>query len=221
MRVPIFVKTLFFVKTLSVSLLVVSLSITVLSTTATANPIKVLAFGDSLTAGFGLPQEDGFVPVLEQALAAEGLAVEIVNGGVSGDTSAGGLARLGWSLADNPDLAILELGANDGLRGIDPASTKENLAQIIDQFQQNGVAVFLTGMLAPPNLGSEYAAEFNPIYPELADRFNVPLYPFFLEGVAADPNLNQSDGIHPNAKGVEVIVDRITPPLAKALQALK
>lgn len=177
-----------------------------------AAPAKtVLALGDSLTAGYGLPSEDAFPAQLERALAAKGIAAKVVNGGVSGDTSAGGKARLDWALADKPDVAIVALGANDALRGLDPAQTEANLDVILARLKAEGVRALLVGMLAPPNLGADYGTAFRAVYTRLAETHRVPLYPFFLEGVAADPALNQGDGIHPNAKGVAVMVERILP----------
>jgi acyl-CoA thioesterase-1 len=184
---------------------------------AAADERTILALGDSLTAGYGLPGEDGFTTRLEAALAKAGVPAKVVNGGVSGDTSAGGLARADWLLAEKPDLVIVELGANDALRGLEPADTRRNLDALIERIQASGADVVLAGMQAPPNLGREYAADFNRIFPELAKRHKVVLYPFFLDGVAADPTLNQADGIHPNAKGVAVIVERMLPTLLRAL----
>ena len=180
-----------------------------------AGPVKILALGDSLTAGYGLTQADAFTTQLQAVIRQAGDDVMVINGGVSGDTSAGGRARLGWALADKPDAMIIELGANDGLRGLDPAETERNLAAIINQAQANGLAVLLTGMRAPPSLGGEYGAEFNALYPRLAGKAKILFYPFFLEGVAARPELNQADGIHPNAKGVAEIVRRILPAVRK------
>jgi acyl-CoA thioesterase-1 len=177
----------------------------------------IVAFGDSLTAGYGLPAAEGFATRLGAALTAAGVGARVINGGVSGDTTAGGLARVDWLLADKPDLVIVELGANDALRGLDPEETRRNLDAIIERIQNAGARILLTGMRAPPNLGREYAEEFNRIFPDLAKRHKVPLYPFFLDGVAAVPRLNQADGIHPNAKGVAVIVERIMPKLLRAL----
>lgn len=177
----------------------------------------VVAFGDSLIHGYGLATADTFPVRLQAALAKGGIAAEVVNAGVSGDTTAGGLARADWVLGDDPDLVILALGANDGLRGIDPAATRENLDRLIGRLTAAGTRVLLAGMLAPPNLGPDYAAGFNPIYRELAEKHDVPLYPFILEGVATDPTLNQADGIHPNADGVQVMVERILPQVRALL----
>lgn len=183
---------------------------------AVAETLRILALGDSLTAGFGLAPGQGFAPQLQRALEADGLAAEVIDAGVSGDTSAGGLARLEWALADRPDLVILELGANDMLRGIDPAETRANLDRILSRLRAAEARVLLAGMRAAPNLGSDYGGQFERIYPDLAAKHGVPLYPFFLEGVAADPNLNLADGLHPNAAGVAEIVRRILPHVLAA-----
>jgi acyl-CoA thioesterase-1 len=180
---------------------------------------RVLAFGDSLSAGFGLPPAEAFPARLQARLGAIGVAAEVLNGGVSGDTSAGGLARLDWALADHPDLVLVELGANDALRGLDPDVTFGNLDKILARLKASGVRVILLGMRAPPNWGTHYQADFDAIYPKLAEKYGVPLYPFFLDGVAMDPSLNQADGLHPNARGVNVIVERVAPYIARALAA--
>ena len=185
---------------------------------AIADEIRLLALGDSLSAGYGLALGQGFTDQLETALREQGLDVVVVNGGVSGDTTAGGLARLEWMLADAPDAVIVELGANDGLRGLDPNQTQANLDAILQKLKQRDIPALLTGMLAPPNMGGEYGEDFKRLYPALADRHEVLFYPFFLEGVAANPALNQEDAIHPNAKGVAEIVRRILPSV-KALLA--
>lgn len=148
---------------------------------------------------------------LEAALRAKGLKATVINAGVSGDTTAGGKARLGWSLADKPHVAIVALGANDGLRGLDPAGTRANLDAILKQLNAKGIPVLLAGMYAPPNLGPGYGKDFNAIFPDLAKKYDTVYYPFFLDGVAVQPKLNQRDGIHPNADGVAVIVKRIAP----------
>lgn len=178
---------------------------------AASETLRLLAFGDSLTHGYGLPAGESFPEQLEDALRERGYAVEVINAGNSGDTSAAGRARLEWSLADDPDAALVELGANDGLRGLDPAATYDNLDAILARFEDAGVPVLLAGMKAPRNMGADYAEAFDAIYPKLAAEHDVLFYPFFLEGVALDPALNQSDGIHPNAKGVREIVERILP----------
>ncbi|MEE8275960.1 MAG: arylesterase [Alphaproteobacteria bacterium] len=177
----------------------------------------IVALGDSLTAGFGLPAEDSFTTRLEAALRAAGVDARVINAGVSGDTSAGGRSRLDWVLADAPDLVIVELGGNDALRGLDPAMTYANLDDILARMRARGIDVLLAGMLAPPNLGRDYGDAFNAIFPRLAAKHGVALYPFFLDGVAAARDLNQRDGIHPNAEGVEVIVEAITPHVLRAL----
>lgn len=185
------------------------------SVAAEPKPLTILAFGDSLVAGFGLGSGDGFTAKLEAALKAKGVRARVVNAGLSGDTSAGGLARLDWALHPKPDFAIVELGANDGLRGLDPAQTRANLDAILTTLKAKGVPVLLAGMYAPPNMGPDYGKAFNALYPELARKHGVLFYPFFLEGVAADASLNQADGIHPNAKGVDIIVERILPQVLK------
>ena len=185
---------------------------------ALAAPIKILAFGDSLTAGLGVMPEQAFPARLQARLATEGIAAQVLNAGVSGDTTADGVARLDWALADRPDIVLVELGANDALRGIDPKLTQANLDKILTRFQASGAKVLLLGMLAPANWGREYQQEFAAIYPDLAKQHNVPLYPFFLDGVATDPTLNQPDGLHPNAKGAEIIADKIAPLVARLVQ---
>ena len=176
-----------------------------------AKPIKVVVLGDSLSAGLGLQASAAFPERLQKALRDKGMAVEITNAGVSGDTSSGGRDRLDWSVPDGTDAVILELGANDALRGLDPKVTREALSDILTRLKARKIPVLLCGMLAPPNFGSDYAAKFNTIYPDLAKSFGVPLYPFFLDGVAADAKLNQADGIHPTPEGVDVIVKYILP----------
>ena len=174
----------------------------------------ILDFGDSLTAGYGVPVGQAFPARLEAWLHERGIAARVVNAGVSGDTTAGGLARLDWALADKPDLVILALGANDALRGIEPSTVRGNLDKMIGRIEATGAKVLLLGMLAPPNWGEEYKRAFDQIFPELAHIHHLPLYPFFLEGVAMNPELNQPDGLHPNEKGVAVLVDRIAPVVA-------
>ena len=173
--------------------------------------LKIVAFGDSLTAGLGLPAGAAFPARLEAALKAKGHAVAIVNAGVSGDTASGGLGRLDWSVPDDADAVILELGANDALRGIDPKTTKAALDAILGKLDARRVPVLLAGMAAPRNMGADYVRAFDAIYPALASTHRVVFYPFFLEGVATDPKLNQGDGLHPTAAGVDVIVARILP----------
>jgi len=177
----------------------------------------IVAFGDSLSAGYGLEDADSFPVQLERALQNSGLTATVINSGVSGDTTAGGRARLAWSIPPEVDLVILELGANDGLRGIDPAETEANLDAMLSALAVRDTKVLFAGMLAPPNLGRDYGAAFDAVFPRLAEKYNVAFYPFFLDGVAADPALNQRDGIHPNADGVARIVDRITPYVLTAL----
>jgi acyl-CoA thioesterase I len=174
-------------------------------------PVKVVALGDSLTAGYGLPDKDGFVPSLQAALAAKGIDASIANAGVSGDTAADGLARLDWSVPAGTGAVIVELGANDMLRGLKPDVTRDALDAILRRLTERHIAVLLCGMRAAPNLGAAYGQAFERIYPELAAKYDVLLYPFFLDGVAADLKLNQHDGMHPNAAGVDVIVAHILP----------
>jgi acyl-CoA thioesterase-1 len=174
-------------------------------------PVKIIAFGDSLTAGYGLPDNDGFVPRLQAALAAKGIAADIQNAGVSGDTASDGLVRLDWSVPEHTDAVILELGANDMLRGIKPEVTRNALDAILRRLAARHIAVLLCGMRAAPNLGADYGQAFERIYPDLAAKYDVLLYPFFLDGVAADLKLTQHDGLHPNATGAGVIVQRIVP----------
>jgi len=183
--------------------------------------LRLMVIGDSLTAGFGLPAEEAFPSQLEAALRAEGLSVSVLNAGVSGDTSAGGRSRLDWALADKPDAVIIELGGNDGLRGIEPKTTYDNLAAMLGTLQSRGVPVFLAGMYAPPNLGAAYGKEFRGVYTRLAAAFAVPLQEFFLEGVAAQAKFNQADGIHPNAAGVAVIVENLKPKLVTWLSTIR
>jgi len=184
-------------------------------TPAFAHIPVILDFGDSLTAGYGLAPEQAFPTRLEAALRQQGIEVRVVNGGVSGDTTAGGLARLDWALADKPDLVILALGANDALRGIAPATVRDNLDKMIRKIEANGAKLLLVGMLAPPNWGADYESAFDRIFPDLAKVHDVQLYPFFLEGVAMKPELNQPDGLHPNERGVGVLVDRLAPVVAR------
>jgi len=174
-------------------------------------PIKLVVLGDSLSAGLGLSANDAFPAKLQKALKDKGVNIDVTNAGVSGDTSSGGRDRLDWSVPAGTDGVIVELGANDALRGTDPAVTRAALSDIVSRLKARGISVLLCGMLAPPNYGSDFAARFNSIYPDLATSFGVPLYPFFLDGVAADAKLNQADGIHPTPAGVDIIVTRIMP----------
>lgn len=183
-----------------------------------AQSIRILVLGDSLSAGYGLKLSQSFPSQLQRALLDDGLDAKVINGGVSGDTSSGGLSRLDWALSEGVDAVIIELGANDGLRGLAPAQTLNNLDAIIAKLKQRGLAVLLTGMRAPPNLGADYGREFADIYPALAKKYGLALYPFFLEGVAAIPELNQDDTIHPNNEGVKVVVGRILPHVRKMIQ---
>ncbi|HEX6102487.1 MAG TPA: arylesterase [Alphaproteobacteria bacterium] len=183
---------------------------------AAAQSLTILALGDSLTAGFGLGPGQGFAPQLERALKENGVDARVIDAGVSGDTTAGGLARLDWALAERPDLVILELGANDMLRGVDPAETRANLDAMLAKLRAAGPKVLLAGMRAAPNLGPDYAGAFEKAYADLAAKYAVPLYPFFLEGVATDPKLNLPDGLHPNEAGVREIVRRILPHVLAA-----
>lgn len=178
---------------------------------AAARELKLVALGDSLTAGYGLEELQAFPARLQQALRARGHAVTIANAGVSGDTSAGGLDRLDWSVPDGTDAVIVELGANDALRGLSPEATRRNLTTIVERLHQRGIAVLLAGMLAPPNMGSDYADAFNAIFPEIAGSYDLAFYPFFLDGVAANAGLTQADGMHPTAAGIDEIVARFLP----------
>ena len=179
--------------------------------------VKIVGFGDSLMAGYLLPANAAFPQQLEKALNDKGVEVSIENAGVSGDTSTGGLSRLDWSVPDGTDLVILELGANDALRGIEPDITEKNLDEMLARLKQRGISVILAGMMAPPNMGKDYAAKFNPIYPKLAQKYGVPLYPFFLDGVATKKDFLLEDGMHPNEKGVETMVSNFMPTIEKSL----
>lgn len=206
-------------------MLLVGLAIPSLSEAATPKPkgaksklITLLILGDSLTAGFGLPAEQAFPSRLEAALRKKGHTIKVINSGISGDTTAGGRARLGWALAAKPTHAIVELGANDGLRALDPKRTRENIGAILKKLKEKGIPTLLTGMYAPPNLGRTYGDAFNSIFPDMAKKHGAALYPFFLDGVALDPKLNQRDLIHPNKVGVDVIVRRILPYVEKLIR---
>lgn len=185
-----------------------------------AGPIKLVVLGDSLSAGLGLPATAAFPAQLEKALQNKGLNVAIGNAGVSGDTASGGLDRLDWSVPAGTRGVILELGANDALRGLDPKVTRTALDNILKRLKARGIAVLLCGMVAPPNYGAEYAAQFNAIFPDLAKAYDVPLYPFFLDGVAANTKLNQADGIHPTAAGIGVIVTNIMPTVESFVRGI-
>jgi acyl-CoA thioesterase-1 len=182
-----------------------------------ARPIRILALGSSLTQGYGLPPGTEFTVQLQAALKAQGVDAMVENAGVSGDTSSGGLSRLDWSLADHPDAAIIELGSNDMLRGVPPEVTEKNLRAILTRLQKDHVVVLLTGMMAQGNLGADYVKQFDGIYPRLAKDYNVVFYPFFLDGVALNPKLNQADGMHPNPAGVKIIIARMMPYVKKML----
>lgn len=188
---------------------------------ASSRPLRIVALGDSLTAGYGLPANAAFPVVLQAALAARGISVDISNAGVSGDTSQGGLDRLDWSVPDGTDGVIVELGANDTFRGFDPQITRQAIESIVTRLKARGIAVMLSGMVAPPNMGPDYAARFNPLYKEIADRHGVILDPFFLEGIAGRKEFNQPDGIHPTAEGIRLVVARILPTVETFIASLK
>jgi acyl-CoA thioesterase I len=188
---------------------------------AHAAPLRLLVLGDSLSAGYGLPHEDGFQEQLAAALRAQGRDVTIIDGAVSGDTSAGGLARLDWALGDGADAAIVELGANDGLRGVDPKEIEKNLTAILDRLAARHIPVLLTGMYAMPNLGADYASAFRAVFDRLGKRPGVLYDPFFLDGVAEVPSLNQADGMHPNAEGAKRVVARLLPLVDKLLAEVR
>jgi acyl-CoA thioesterase-1 len=188
---------------------------------APGEPVRIVVFGDSLVAGFQLKASDAFPAQLERALKARGHAVEVINAGVSGDTTAAGLDRLRWSMPDKVDAVILELGANDALRGLDPNRAKSNLDKMISAFKGSGAEVLLAGMLAPPNMGPAYAQSFNVIYQDLATKHGLILYPFFLAGIALDARFNQSDGMHPNSKGVAEITRNILPTVEQLIDRVR
>lgn len=204
------------------SLLLLFAVVIVSQGSAAAAPVRILAFGDSLTAGYGLDDlSDAFPAQLERALKARGHDVELIPGGISGDTTTGGLNRIDWSLGDNPDAVIIELGGNDGLRAVDPSVTERSLDGLIARVTAAGKPVLLAGMMAPPNLGRDYADRFNAIFPRLAQKHGVLFYPFFLDGVAGIADLNQGDRIHPTPRGVAVIVARILPQVEKLIAQVK
>ena len=184
------------------------------------DPVRIVALGDSLTAGYGMESGQDFATKLQEKLISDGIPAKVDNAGVSGDTSAGGLSRVDWAVDGDPKpkLVIIALGANDMLRGVDPSVTKKNLAAILDKLQDKKIPTLLAGMRSPANLGPFYQGKFDRIYTELADEYDVPLYPFFLEGVAMRAEYNQGDGIHPNQKGVSIMVDNILPSVKKALE---
>ena len=205
---------------LMVALMTAPLAFAQAPAAAAGKPLKMVVLGDSLSAGLGLQASAAFPERLKKALQAKGIAVDMTNAGVSGDTSSGGRDRLDWSVPDGTDAVILELGANDALRGLDPKVTSDALSDILTRLKARKIAVLLCGMLAPPNYGSDYSAQFNVIYPDLAKSFAVPLYPFFLDGVVTDAKLNQADGMHPTAEGVDVIVNHMLPTVQAFLGAI-
>jgi acyl-CoA thioesterase I len=198
------------------------LLVALIATPAAARPpVKILAFGTSLTQGYGMPPGTEFPVVLQEKLKGAGVDATVINAGVSGDTSSDGLSRRDWSLADHPDAVILEAGSNDALRAIDPVLTRKNITAILQKLQAAHIPVLLLGMKAPRNLGPEYQAAFDPIYPDLAKKFGVLFYPFMLDGVALNAKLNQADGIHPNPAGVKIIVDRMLPYVVKLVAEVR
>ena len=207
-------------KSVHVNRFIACLTIIILSflpMAAQSADLKLVVLGDSLSAGYQLSAGEGFTDQLQKALDAKGQSVEVVNAGVSGDTSSGGLSRLDWSVGPDTSAVIVELGANDALRGISPELTRKNIDEIVRRLTERGVAVLVAGMLAPRNLGPEYAEAFDPIYSDVAKAHDALFYPFFLEGAALNPDLNLSEGMHPNAKGVEVIVENILPKVEELL----
>ncbi|MEP7452595.1 arylesterase [Phyllobacterium sp. SB3] len=204
--------------------IVVFLSLVALPVSALANqntvsgqPLAVVGFGDSLMSGFELPVQDSFPAQLEKALTDKGINVTVANAGVAGETTTDAVSRLDWSVPEGTGLVILEFGANDALRGISPEISEKNLAEIIEKLQQRKVQVILAGMLAPPNMGVDYEEKFNAIFPRLAQKYNVPLYPFFMEGVAAQKSLQLEDGMHPNTEGVAKMVEGFLPVIEKTI----
>lgn len=201
------------------SIVAAAIAVLASSLLAMAEPYRIVGFGDSLMAGYGLDPGESFPEKLESALRAKGHDVVIVNAGVSGDTTSGGLARLDWSIPENAQLVILELGANDMLRGVAPATVEKNLDAMLEKLTRKDVAVLLAGMRAAPNLGPDYQAAFDSIFPRLAQKHGVALYPFFLDGVAADSGLLLDDGMHPNAQGVDRMVERVLPSVERIIAA--
>lgn len=200
--------------------ILIFIGVLLIALTSHARELKLLAFGDSLIAGYGLPKKDGFTDQLETSLKAEGRKVTVVNAGISGDTTAGGLARIDWALASKPDVVLLELGANDSLRGINPEVTRRNLKGILERLKLKKIPVLLAGMLSPTNMGREYGREFKSVYIDLSKKFDVVFYPFFLEGVAGSVKFNQADGMHPNKLGVAIITRNIMPSIHALLQRI-
>jgi acyl-CoA thioesterase-1 len=188
---------------------------------AAETPVRILVLGDSLASGYGLEAGRSFPARLEEVLRQAGHDVRILNAGIAGDTTAGGLARLDWSLAAKPHAVMVELGGNDGLRGVDPRSTHANLDAILTRLKSRNIPVLLTGMIAPPNMGRDYGEAFNAVFSNLAKRHGVAFYPFILEGVAGRGDLNQDDGIHPNQSGVTIMVDRLVPHVVRLLETLE
>jgi len=188
---------------------------------AAAEPVNIVGFGDSLMAGYELAPGEGFTEKLEAALRAQGHDVTVANAGVSGDTTSGGLSRLDWSVPEDTDLVILELGANDMLRGMDPATTERNLDEIISRLKERDIGILLIGMYAAPNLGADYQQAFNSLYPRLSEKYDLPLVPFFLEGVVGDASLQLADGMHPNAAGIDVMVQNVLPAVEPLVQGEK
>jgi acyl-CoA thioesterase-1 len=205
------------VQALARLVLAVAVAFCAVAANAADKPVNIVALGDSLTAGYGLKNEDAFPAKLQRALAAKGIAANVSNAGVSGDTMSGGLARLDWSVPPETEAVILELGANDALRGLDPAVTRRALDTILSALGRRNIPVLLCGMLAPRNLGADYARSFDPMFPELARTHDAVFYPFFLDGVVADSKLNQGDGLHPTAAGVDAIVAKILPKVEELI----
>ena len=214
-------RRIFLVRLFLVTAMVPAMVSALVPVVAHAETPRVLVLGDSLVAGYGLPPGQSLPDQLQRDLAASGIAVTVINAGVSGDTTAGGLARLDWSLADNPDAVIIVLGGNDMLRGLPPEGTAANLDAIIGRLRALNIEVLLTGMLAPRNLGPDYIASFDAIYPALAGRYDIEFYPFFLDGVALDPALNLDDGLHPNRQGITEISRRMLPVVRRLLARLE
>ena len=192
-----------------------------LASAATADPVRIVVLGDSLTAGFGLSAEDTFTSRLQSALEAKGHDVVVVNAGVSGDTASDALARVDWSVGADADAAIVEIGANDALRGLDPALTRRSVDGLVGRLTGRGLPVLVAGMLAPPNLGADYAAAFDAIYPDVAKKYGALIYPFFLDGVATRAELNQGDGLHPNKAGTAIVVERILPSVESLIERVR
>jgi len=220
MQINAFCKKTFSRFYMMMRLLLVGILVAVAPAAQAATAPVLMVFGDSLVAGHGLPQDQAFPDILARKLAADGHLVTVLNAGVSGDTTAGGLARLAWSLDANPDAMIIVLGGNDLLRGLEPQASFENLDAMIRQLKDRGVRVLLAGMQAPRNLGADYADAFDKIYPTLASQHAIAFYPFFLDGVALQVDLNQPDGMHPNAAGVDVIAQRMLPSVKQLLAGL-